>query len=68
MIVLERFGEFAAADFDAGPSGRPPLIQDRVNTNDLAHRTLAHIGARPHGKTHTERFRQMPFQSGVVGL
>jgi hypothetical protein len=38
MILLELDGELAAAGVDVGASGRPALVQSRVDTDDLPDR------------------------------
>ena len=45
VVGLERGGELAAAGLDAGPPGGPALVQGRVDTDDLADRALAAVGA-----------------------
>jgi hypothetical protein len=45
MILLELDGELAAAGVDVGSSGRPPLVQSRVDTDDFPDWSLPLIGA-----------------------
>jgi hypothetical protein len=68
MILLELDGEFAAADVDVGPPGRPPLVQPQVDTNDFPDRPLARVGAGTDSEPHPQRVAEVLLQGGVVGL
>jgi hypothetical protein len=55
MIMLELDGEFATAEVDMGPPGRPPLVQPRVDTDNFPDRPLARIGTRTRREPHPQR-------------
>ena len=54
VVALERGGELTAAGLDAGPPGRPALVQGGVDTDHLADRSLAPLGAGPLGECQPE--------------
>ena len=68
VVGLELDGELAAPGIDAGPAGRPALVQARVDANDLPDRPLARAGAGTFGEPHPQPVAQMAFEGGVVGL
>jgi hypothetical protein len=68
MIMLELDGELAAADVDAGPPGRPPLVQPGVDTDNFPDRPLARIGARTRSEPHPQVVAEVLLQGRVVGL
>ena len=68
VIMLELDRELCAAGLDVGAAGRPPLVQSRFDTHDLADRPLARVGAGPFGEPHPQRLAEVLFQCGVVGL
>jgi hypothetical protein len=68
MILLELDGQLATAEVDMGPPGRPPLIQPRVDADNLPDRPLARIGTRTCSEPHAQRVAEVLLQGGVVGL
>jgi hypothetical protein len=59
-------GQLASAGLDVGTAGRPPLVQSRVDTDDLPDRPLARIGTRTRREPHTQRVAEMLLEGGVV--
>jgi hypothetical protein len=68
VVGVELDGELAAPGIDAGPAGRPELIQARVDANDLPDRPLARVGPGTFGEPDPQRVAQMALEGGVVGL
>ena len=66
MIMLELDGELATAEVDMGAAGRPPLVQPRVDTDNLPDRPLARIGAGTRSEPHPQRVAEVLLQGGVV--
>ena len=54
MIILELDRQLTAAGVDVGTAGRPPLVQSRVDADDLLDRPLRRVGAGPLGEPHPQ--------------
>ena len=57
VVALERGRQLAAAGLDAGPPGRPALVQGRVDTDHFTDRALAPLGAGTLGEDQPEAGR-----------
>jgi hypothetical protein len=53
MITLKMGRQLTLPNLDQHPPARPPLIQRRVDTDNLPFRPLRLIGARPFNEPHT---------------
>jgi hypothetical protein len=68
MITLKPGRQLTLPLLDQHPSRRPPLVQCRVDTDDLPHRTLTRIHVGPVREPHPQPVAEMLLQGGVVGL
>ena len=66
MIPLKPGRQLTLPVLDQHPSGRPPLVQGRVDADDLPYRPLPRVNVAPIGEADAEPIAEMVFQGGVV--
>jgi hypothetical protein len=61
MITLKPGRQLTLPNRDQHPPGRPPLVQGRVNTDNLPHRPLTRLSVGPIGEPHPQPVAEMVF-------
>ena len=68
VVLLEPGGQLTLPDHDHLPPRRPPLVQRRVDADDLPHRPLPRVRVGSFGEADAEPVGEVVFEGGVVGL
>ena len=68
MITLKPGRQYTLPVLDQHPPRRPPLVQRRVNTDDLTHRPLTQLRVGSIGEPHPQPVAEMMLQGSVISL